>query len=267
MRCATTSAEKESTVKPVIPKLSDPAYTAIMRKKGEKPANARKDEIVVFWIVKDTECSECREALGKGRFLRLEGDKALCMECADLDHLEFLPRGDTAVTRRASKYSKLRAVVVRWSHTRKRYERQGILAHAEAIRRAEEESLADADLRARRQERAAECRLIEDEKFVSEFGQAIRAHYPGCPAQEATQIAQHACRKYSGRVGRTAAAKEFDETAIRLAVVAHVRHVHTDYDALLMKCDDRKMARARVRDEVSAVVDEWANPRRGEIMD
>src|SRR5207253_903871 len=82
-----------------------------------------------------------------GNFLRTEGEKGLCLECADLGHLEFLPRGDTAVTRRATKYSKLRAVVVQWSRTRKRYERQGILAEAEAIRRAEEESLADADLR------------------------------------------------------------------------------------------------------------------------
>jgi hypothetical protein len=86
-----------------------------MRKKDEKLKNDGNDEIVVFWIVKETECAECGAALGKACFLRLEGEKALCMECADLDHLEFLPRGDTALTRRAGKYSNLRAVVVRWS--------------------------------------------------------------------------------------------------------------------------------------------------------
>jgi hypothetical protein len=53
--------------------------------------------------------------------------------CADLDHLEFLPSGDAAVTRRASKYSKLKAVVLQWSRTRQRYERQGILVETEAI--------------------------------------------------------------------------------------------------------------------------------------
>jgi hypothetical protein len=234
-----------------------------MRKKDEKLKNDGNDEIVVFWIVKETECAECGAALGKACFLRLEGEKALCMECADLDHLEFLPRGDTALTRRAGKYSNLRAVVVRWSRTRKRYERQGILAESAAIRRAEEESLADADLRARRQELAAERRLVEDREFVEEFARAIRAQYPRCPAREATQIAEHACRKYSGRVGRTAAAKEFNEAAIRLAVIAHIRHVHTNYDKLLARSDDRETARARVRSEVSAILDDWANPPRG----
>ena len=33
---------------------------------------------------------------------------ALCLACADLDHLEYLPRGNVALTRRAAKYSKLR---------------------------------------------------------------------------------------------------------------------------------------------------------------
>jgi hypothetical protein len=238
-----------------------------MSKKGKKPQNDRKDEIVVFWIVKESECSECGATLGKGAFLRVQGEKALCMECADLDHLVFLPSGGTAVTRRATKHSNLRAVVVRWSRTRKRYERQGILAQPEAIRRAEEESLADADLRARRQAVAAERRLVEDQKFGYEFARAIQAHYPRCPAREATHIAQHARRKYSGRVGRTAAAKEFNEAAIRLAVVAHIRHVHTDYDELLAKYDDRETARAKVRADVSAIVDEWANPPRAEKRD
>jgi hypothetical protein len=238
-----------------------------MEKKVAMTENDRKDEIVVFWLVKESGCAECGADLGKGAFLRLEGEKALCMGCADLDHLEFLPSGDPAVTRRAGKYSKLRAVVVRWSRTRKRYERQGILAQPEAIRQAEDESLADADVRARRQAVAAERRMVEDEKFVSEFARAIRAQYPRCPAREATQIAEHACRKYSGRVGRSAAANEFDEAAIRLAVVAHIRHAHTEYDELLASYYDRETARAKVRAEVSAILDKWANPARGENAD
>ncbi len=114
-----------------------------------KPSEERAgNEIVVSMLRSNTACSECGRELGKGNFLRKEGDKGLCLECADLDHLEFLPSGDAAVTRRATKYSSLHAVVVQWSRTRKRYERQGILAEPEAVRRAEEESLADADFRA-----------------------------------------------------------------------------------------------------------------------
>jgi len=33
-----------------------------------------------------------------------------------------------------------------------------------------------------------------------------------------------------GRGGRSAAAKSFDEEAVRLAVIAHIRHRETDYD-------------------------------------
>ena len=82
---------------------------------------SRDNEIVVFCLRKETQCAECGCELRKGSFLRLDQEKALCLSCADLDHLEFLPRGDAAVTRRASKYSKLRAVVVRWSTARKVY--------------------------------------------------------------------------------------------------------------------------------------------------
>src|SRR5258708_9552521 len=88
-------------------------------------SEAKSDEIVVFILRTETKCADCGEELLKGRFLRVENDRPLCLDCADLGHLEFLPRGDTAVTRRATKRSPLRAVVVQWSNTRKRSERQG----------------------------------------------------------------------------------------------------------------------------------------------
>jgi len=235
-------------------------YNSCMRKPPDSSPGDAKQDLVVFIIRRESRCAECGKELWRGSFLRTEGEKGLCLECADLDHLEFLPSGDTAITRRATKYSKLRAVVVQWSRTRKRYERQGILAGPEAIRRAEEESLADADLRARRREQAALYREEEDREFIGEFARAIRTLYPGCPAGEETQIAEHACRKHSGRVGRTAAAKEFDPEAIRLAVVAHIRHTHTNYDELLCRLGDRESARWEVRDQVAAVLSQWQEP-------
>ena len=217
-----------------------------MKRKSEKPKSEADAEIVVFSVVRETQCTECGTDLLKGGLLRLEGEKALCTGCADLGHLEFLPSGDAALTRRASKYSTLRAVVVRWSRARKRYERQGILVEPEALVRAEQESSADAEVRAKRQARAAERRELLDQEFVSAFAAAIRQQFPRCPAKEANEIAEHACRKYSGRVGRTAAAKEFNPEPIRLAVIAHIRHVHTDYDELLMQYADRHEARQRI---------------------
>ena len=63
---------------------------------------------------------------------------------ADLDHLVYLLRGDAALTRRARKHSALTAVAVRFSRSRGRYERQGVLIEEAALERAEEECLGDA---------------------------------------------------------------------------------------------------------------------------
>jgi hypothetical protein len=59
-------------------------------------------------------------------------------------------------------------------------------------------------------------------------------------------------------VGRSAAAKALDETAVRLAVLAHVRHTETAYDALLVRGWARHEARAYVNDQVSIVLRQWA---------
>jgi hypothetical protein len=187
----------------------------------------------------------------------MENNRPLCMDCADLGHLEFLTAGNTALTRRATKYSPLRAVVVRWARARKRYERQGILVTPGAIDRAEAECLADEDSRARQRERAAERRENEDREYESSVADKLRALFPGCPADEAARIAAWTCRKHSGRVGRSAAAKEFDGQALRLAVVAHIRHEHTRYDELLMQHGDRQLARAEVRAEIERVLARW----------
>lgn len=224
---------------------------------GSPHAGSDPRDIVVFWIVRDSACAECRSELGKGRFLRMEGERPLCLACADLDHLVFLPRGDTALTRRASKYSTLRAVVVRFSRARKRYERQGVLVEEPALERAERECLADAAARERARERAAERREDLDARYVSEFAERLGVSYPGCPAPERRAIAEHACRKYSGRIGRSAAATQFDPHALALAVRAHVRHRYTPYDELLARGTDRGDARAAVRGVVDEVLERW----------
>ena len=219
----------------------------------------KRQDLVVFILRRaSSTCGECGRELHRSSFIRLRGEKgALCLDCADLDHLEFLPRGDAAITRRSTKYSKLWAVVVEWSRSRKRYERQGILAEPEAIERALAESEADSDERARRRQREAERRESLDRKYVAEFAQAIREQFPHVPSGADIKIAEHACLKHSGRVGRSAAAKSFEPDAVFLAVRAHVRHAYTDYDELLFKYDDRHSARERVREKIETVLDDW----------
>lgn len=220
----------------------------------------KQPEIVVFSIVRDSECAECKAELWKGAFLRMEDGRPLCMTCADLDHLWFLPSGDVAMTRRASKYSRLRAVVVRFSRARQRYERQGVLVEQEALERAERECLDDAESRRRARERAAERRAAADQAYVATFAARITELYPGCSPGEAARIAGHACAVGSGRIGRTGAARELDADAVELAVRAHVRHEHTPYDELLARGLDRADARGRVRDAVDGVLAKWRAP-------
>lgn len=219
--------------------------------------DARQSEIVVFWARRGSECARCGKELPRGSFVRLEDPAALCMECADLDHLVFVPRGDAALTRRASRHSGLRAVVVQWSRTRKRYERQGILVEEKALRRAEEECLSDAEGREARRRRDGERRGRLDREYVRRFARAIRERYPGCPEGAELEIAEHACQKDTGRVGRTAAAKRLDPSALDPAVRAHVRHAHTSYDAYLMAGWDRGAARAEVEGELEQVLADW----------
>lgn len=113
-------------------------------------------ELKVFISTRDSTCDECLEVLGRKAWITLKENKgALCLSCADLDHLVFLPSGDAALTRRARKHSMLNAVVLKWSRARKRYERQGILVEEQALDKAEEECLADSEIRERRREREA----------------------------------------------------------------------------------------------------------------
>ncbi|HUF05472.1 MAG TPA: DUF2293 domain-containing protein [Aridibacter sp.] len=223
----------------------------------EKSSRYDKSDIAVFCSARETVCEECGTDILKGQFFRVEKKKALCLECADMDHLVFLPSGDAALTRRAGKHSTLKAKVLKFSRARKRYERQGTLVEEEALERAEQECLEDEDARAIRREREAERREKLDQKYVEEFGRKIREVFPNCPHGTARSIAEHACRKYSGRVGRSAAAKEFDETMIGLAVRAHVRHRHTKYDRLLAEGWDRGEARRAVKLEVEDVIESW----------
>ncbi len=129
-----------------------------------------QSDIKVFISHRESTCGECGEDLGHKAWITLERDRgALCLSCADLDHLVFLPSGDAALTRRSKKHSTLSAVVLKWSRARKSY----------------------------------------------------------------------------------------DEAAIRLAVIAHLRHRETEYDTLLSKGYDRSSARALVEETIYTILDQW----------
>lgn len=212
---------------------------------------------VVFMNLRDAQCSECGAEIEQGSMLLLEAEQPLCLPCARFGDLEFLPSGDTALTRRATKYSERVAVVVRFSRARKRYERQGILVEDAALEKAEQECVQDAGERAAARARAAVQRGEQDRKLVAQMKKLIAELFPGCPAGEVAAIAEHTAVRGSGRVGRSEAGRNLDEKALTLAVGAAIRHNHTSYDKLLARGVDRADARLQIAGKVEEILARW----------
>ncbi len=216
------------------------------------------NELRVFITQREAKCGECGADLGPHAWITLqEPDRAICLACAELAHLVYLPAGDTALTRRARKHSRLSAVVLQWSRARQRYERQGVLVEEPALNQAEQECALDEVAREAARIRAAERRAEIDVRYVADFARRIREVFPRMPAEREHAVARHACLKYSGRVGRSSGAKAMNEEAVRLAVVAHIRHEETDYDARLGRGVDRHEARSQVQAQVESVLERW----------
>ncbi|MGH3680415.1 MAG: DUF2293 domain-containing protein [Natronosporangium sp.] len=147
--------------------------------------------------------------------------------------------------------------MVRFSRSRKRYERQGVLVEEAALAQAEEQCLADEEVRARRRERDRLRRAEQDVEFQARLAAAVGRLFPSGPPARAEAIAQHTGAHGSGRVGRSAAGRSLDDAAVTRAVVASVRHQETDYDRLLMSGTDRRDARELVRAEIDRTLARW----------
>jgi hypothetical protein len=233
-----------------------PHLSAVKRKAIEEKAQKPPD-VVVFRILRDSKCTECGVELEKGSFLFMDAEQPLCLACAGMDDLEFLEAGDMALTRRSTKYSKRKAVVVRFSRSRGRHERQGILVEPAAIAKAEQECYDDAEERAKQRKRDEARRREEDAELAERMVQRIRELFPRCPPAEAAMIARHTAARGSGRVGRSAAGKRLDDAPLKAAVRAAVRHRHTGYEQLLLDGVDREVARIQVAARVEQILAEW----------
>lgn len=230
-----------------------PAMSEAKRARVQEKAS-RPPDLVVVSPLKDWTCAGCG---GTGDLLLMEDDAPLCLVCADIDHLSYLPAGDATLTRRAKKASRLSAVVVRFSRSRQRYERQGLLVEEQALGEAEAWCLADAEARTRRRARDEERRCEADSELADRLAEEIRRLFPGCPPERSAVIAAHTATRGSGRIGRTTAGQRLDEQAVELAVAASLRHHDTDYDALLMAGVPRNEARERVRPGLDSALDRW----------
>ena len=107
--------------------LSDKKTQKIVQKLEQPP------ELLVFILSKEAECSKCKKEMHRSSFAYKQDEQILCMKCAGFDTFYFLQSGDSKLTIRAKKYSKIYAVVLKFSKARKRYERQGLLIPQEAL--------------------------------------------------------------------------------------------------------------------------------------
>ncbi|KAM3459614.1 hypothetical protein NHJ6243_006730 [Beauveria neobassiana] len=98
-----------------------------------------------------------------------------------------------------------------------------------------------------------------DTSARSLFETALRLQFPEMPAVDVEQVLQRTLKKRSGRVGRTS--KLGTEDKVRLAVTAHARHMHTDYDKLVRGETSREDARKMVHGPVRSVLARWEGSR------
>ena len=214
----------------------------------------------IFLTKKESlKCSTCQKRipLGQRYVAETEKHRGTCFSCSPFAKLTLLKPGNAALTRRSKKFSNYCGVLFEWNRRRKRFERKGQYVEATAITKAEESCAEDEKERALKNEKAAVKRAAQDKIYIAEFSKAIRELYPNCPKNREVAIATHACEKYSGRVGRTAKAKEFDKKMIDLAVEAHIRHMETNYDSQFGTGKTKRMIRSDVKQDITSTLRKW----------
>jgi hypothetical protein len=113
-----------------------PALPERKRERLAEKASRAPDLVVIRPLNKAWQCHRCGRT---GDLLMMEKPGPACLRCVGLDDLAFLGAGDALLTRRAKAKSARHAVVVRFSRTRRRYERQGLLVEAQALTDAQRE--------------------------------------------------------------------------------------------------------------------------------
>jgi hypothetical protein len=108
------------------------------RQRLAEKASRAPELVVIQPLNREWKCHRCGKT---GDLLLMENPGPACLNCVGLDDLEFLPAGDALLSRHAKAKSARYAVVVRFSRTRRRYERQGLLVEPSALADARGDSL------------------------------------------------------------------------------------------------------------------------------
>jgi len=109
----------------VSPDLSEKKRERLAEKTSRAP-----DLVVIRPLNTQWKCHRCGAT---GDLLIMENPGPACLRCVGLDDLDFLSAGDTLLTRRVKAKSARCAVVMRFSRSRRRYERQGLLVEPRVL--------------------------------------------------------------------------------------------------------------------------------------
>ena len=235
----------------------------------EAHADARRGEVDI-------------EALAKERGLQVYPARDFngywCKDCGELKELPegwgFLAKGDAALTRAVRKGEHW--VSVRKAKVAGRYvtEQLGTFAPLDVVER-ERRRLGGKAGRAKRDASKQKAVEVRQENLDKRLEQAILKAFPGIPGKDLRAAMRHAAN--SGAVGRAffmfgASYGEQGEAAFGqaayLAVRAHVRHSHTDYDALMAALpggagamqSEKHAIRQQVAPAIERVLDIWRQP-------
>ncbi|KAI0123966.1 hypothetical protein BJ170DRAFT_598295 [Xylariales sp. AK1849] len=94
-----------------------------------------------------------------------------------------------------------------------------------------------------------------DDALERQFCDAVMKQFPKVPAETIPLIVARAMQKGSRRVGRTGTLDVAQKAT--LAVRAHIRHCHTDYDAILRQGVKKDDARKQTHDKIDKFVTSW----------
>ncbi|RJE21785.1 Uncharacterized conserved protein DUF2293 [Aspergillus sclerotialis] len=160
----------------------------------------------------------------------------------------FVPKGDVYITRHCRSKTKesQQMFYVVYDNAGKRS--LGLRVPSDIYAEVLNSAAATAELR-------ANAVRLRDRRDIARARQHLCLQFPLMPVESLEMILDHAFLKGSGRVGRTS--MKSDERKAILAVEAHIRHLHTPYEALLDAGMTRQQAREAVWDTVQAIKAGW----------
>jgi hypothetical protein len=111
-----------------------PQLSEEKRERLKEKVNRAPELVVIQPLNREWTCHRCG---GGDDLLIMETPGPACLRCAGLGDLVFLPAGNALLTRRVKAKSAKFAVVVRFSRSRQRYERKGLLVEEHALTEVE----------------------------------------------------------------------------------------------------------------------------------